>query len=97
MPTFMISLNWTDQGIRGIKSAPTRLQAGRDLAKKLGVEIKHLYLTTGDFDLVLFVDAPNGDNVAKFALALASQGNVHTRTGRAWSEAEYTKLVSELP
>lgn len=97
MPIFMLSLNWTDQGIRGIKNAPTRLQAGRDLAKKLGVEIKNLYLTTGDSDLVLFVDAPNGDNVAKFALALASQGNVHTRTARAWSEAEYTKLVSELP
>ena len=97
MPTFMISLNWTDQGIRGIKNATTRLQAGRDLAKKLGVEIKHLYLTTGDSDLILFVDAPDGDNVAKFALALASQGNVHTRTSRAWSETEYTKLVSELP
>lgn len=97
MPTFMLSLNWTDQGIRGIKNAPTRLQVGRDLAKKLGVEIKHLYLTAGDSDLVLFVDAPDNDNVAKFALALASQGNIHTRTGRAWSEAEFTKLISDLP
>jgi uncharacterized protein with GYD domain len=48
MPTFMISLNWTDQGIKGIKNAPNRVQVGRDLAKKVGVEIKHLYLTTGD-------------------------------------------------
>ncbi len=97
MPTFMMSLNWTDQGIKGIKNAPNRLQAGRDLAKKLGIEIKHLYLTTGDTDLVLFVDAPSGDNIAKFALALGSQGNVHTRTGRAWTEAEYMKIISELP
>jgi uncharacterized protein with GYD domain len=97
MPTFMLSLKWTDQGIRGIKDAPKRVQAGRDLAKKVGVEIKHLYLTAGDSDLVLFVDTPNGDNVAKFALALGSLGNVHTRTGRAWSEAEFMKIVSELP
>ena len=97
MPTFMLSLNWTDQGIRGIKNAPNRLQAGRDLAKKVGVEIKHLYLTAGESDLILFVDAPNGDNIAKFAMALSSQGNVRSRTSRAWSEAELLKLVSELP
>jgi len=24
-------------------------------------------------------------------------GNVHTRTGRAWSETEFLKIVSELP
>ena len=97
MPTFMLSMNWTDQGIRGIKDGSKRAQAARDLAKKVGVEIKHLYLTSGDSDLVAFVDAPNGDNVAKFALALGSLGNVRTRTARAWSAEEYMKLVSELP
>lgn len=97
MPTFMLSLNWTDQGIKGIKDAPKRIQAGRELAKKVGVEIRHLYLTAGGTDLVLFVDAPMGDNIAKFALALGSAGNVHTRTGRAWTEAEFLKIVSELP
>ena len=69
------------------------MQAARDLAKKVGVEIKQIYLTTGDSDIVLFVDAPNGDNVAKFALALGSMGNVHTRTRRAWTEAEYMKIL----
>jgi uncharacterized protein with GYD domain len=39
MPTFMLSLNWTDQGIRAVKEAPKRAQAGRELAKKVGVEI----------------------------------------------------------
>ncbi len=97
MPTFMLSLNWTDQGIRGIKDASKRVQASRDLAKKLGVEIKQVYLTAGDSDLVLFVDTPNGDSVAKFALALGALGNVRTRTARAWSEVEFLKLISELP
>ena len=97
MPTFMVSMNWTEQGIKGIKDAPKRIQAGRDLAMKVGIEIKHLYLTAGGTDLVLFVETPNGDNIAKFALALGSAGNVHTRTGRAWTEAEFLKIVSELP
>jgi len=44
-----------------------------------------------------FVETQLGDNIAKFALALSAAGNVHTRTGRAWTEAEFMKIVSELP
>ncbi len=94
---FILSLKWTDQGARGIKDAPKRAQMARDLAKKVGVEIKQVYLTAGETDLVVMVEAPNGDNMAKFAMALGMQGNVHTRIARAWTQEEFHKLVSELP
>jgi uncharacterized protein with GYD domain len=94
---FILSLNFTDQGIRAIKEAPKRAQAARELAKKVGVEIKQVYLTSGESDLIVMVETPNGDNMAKFALALGAQGNVHTRTARAWTMEEYQKLVAELP
>lgn len=97
MPAFIMMINFTEQGIRSIKDAPKRSQAARELAKKMGIEIKHLYLTSGDSDLLAILETPNGDNVAKFALAIGAMGNVRTRTARAWSESEYTKLVSELP
>jgi uncharacterized protein with GYD domain len=97
MPTFICSLSWTEQGIRAVKDAPKRAQAARDLAKKVGVEIKEVFMTSGDDDLVVVIDTPNGDNVAKFALALSAQGSVRTRTVRAWRESEYHKLISELP
>ncbi|MGA2565964.1 MAG: GYD domain-containing protein [Pseudolabrys sp.] len=97
MPTFMLSMKFTDQGIRTIKDAPKRVQAARELGKKLGIEIKQVYLTAGESDLVAFLETQNGDNIAKFALALSSMGNVHTRTGRAWTETEFLKIVSELP
>lgn len=97
MATFMCSLNWTDQGIRSIKDAPKRAKAAQDLAKKVGVEIKQVYLTSGDSDLLVILDTPNGDNVAKFALALGSQGSVRTRTARIWPQSEFQKLISELP
>ena len=54
-------------------------------------------MTTGDNDLVTFVEAPSADNIAKFALAVSSLGNVRTRTERAWSADEIRKLISELP
>jgi uncharacterized protein with GYD domain len=97
MPTFILSMNWTGRGIRGVKEAPKRSQAAKKLAKKLGVEIKQVYLTSGENDLLLIVESASGDNVAKFALATGSLGNVRTRTVRAWSESEFEKLLSELP
>lgn len=94
---FIMSLNFTDQGIRGIKDAPKRAAAARDLAKKVGVDIKNLYLTSGDSDLVVITETADGDNQAKFALALGSLGNVRSRTARAWTAEEYQKIVAGLP
>ena len=61
MPAFMRLMRFTDQGIRTIKDAPKRTQAARDLAKKMGIEIKHIYLTAGDSDLVAFAESPSGN------------------------------------
>jgi uncharacterized protein with GYD domain len=97
MPLFIVSINWTDQGIRAVKDAPKRSEAAKALAKKVGIDIKQIYLTSGDSDLVAIIDSPSGDNVAKFAMAIGSQGNIRTKTARAWTEAEFTKLISELP
>ncbi len=63
---FILSMNFTDQGIRGIKEAPKRAQAARDIAKKVGVEIRQVYLTSGESDLLVMIEAPDGDAMAKF-------------------------------
>jgi uncharacterized protein with GYD domain len=65
---FILSLNFTDQGIRNIKESPKRAKVARELAKKIGVEIKQVYLTSGASDLVVLAETENGDNIAKLAL-----------------------------
>jgi uncharacterized protein with GYD domain len=97
MPTFILTLSWTDQGVRAVKDAPKRVQAAKQLANKLGVEFKQLYLTSGEHDLLIILESASEDNVAKVALAIGSHGNVRTRTARAWPESEFHKLISELP
>ena len=94
---FIVTASWTDQGIRSVKEAPKRVQAAREAAKKMGIEVKHIFLTSGESDLLLIVEAANGDSVAKFAMARGALGNVRTRTARGWTEAEMTKMISELP
>ena len=82
MPTFIITMNWTEQGMRNLKDAPKRAAAARELGKKLGVEIKHLYMTSGKSDLMAIVETLSGDNVAKFCMVVGGQGNVRTSTVR---------------
>jgi uncharacterized protein with GYD domain len=97
MPTFILAMSWTDQGIRAVKDWPKRAGAARELGKKLSVDIKQVYLTSGESDLVAIVEAPDDSNVAKFCMSIGGFGNVRTRTMRAWSESELAKLISELP
>ena len=97
MAVFIMTINWTDQGIRAVKNAPKRSQAAKQLGKKMGVTIRQLYLTSGDSDLLAIVETESGDNIAKFAMALGMQGNVRTSTVRAWPEAEFIKLIDALP
>jgi uncharacterized protein with GYD domain len=97
MPTFILAMNWTDQGIRTVKDWPKRNAAARELGKKLNVDIKQVFLTSGESDVLAIVEAPGDDNVAKFCMAIGGHGNVRTRTMRAWSEAELVKMVGELP
>jgi len=40
MATYLMLLNWTDQGIRNVKESPKRLDAAKKLAKDLIGEIK---------------------------------------------------------
>ena len=96
MGTYLMLLNWTDQGIRNIKESPKRMDAAKKLAKDFGGEIKTVYMTQGSFDLAFVADMPNDERVATFVLKLGSLGNVRTTTLKAYSEDDYRKIIGGL-
>ena len=96
MATYLMLLNWTDQGIRNIKESPKRLDAAKKLAKDLGGEIKTVYMTQGSFDLALVAEMANDEKAAAFVLKLGSLGNVRTTTLKAYSEDDYRKIIGGL-
>lgn len=97
MATYILLVNWTDQGVRKVKDSPKRLDAARAVAKKMGAKFNDFYLTMGDHDMVALVDAPNDSTIAKFVLGLASAGNVRTKTLKAFSEKDYRSIIGSLP
>ena len=96
MARYIELLNWTDQGVKNVKDSPKRLDAARQLAKKLGCEVREFYMTTGACDMVVIVDAPDDEAVAKFNLTLAMGGNVRTTTLKAFPEDAYRKIIGGL-
>ena len=94
MPHFVVLGSWTDQGIRNIKDAPERAKKASEMFEKAGGKMQ-LYYTLGKFDFVGIVEVPKEEDAVKVLLCLDSMGNVRTKTMRAWSEAEFTKMLSE--
>ncbi len=97
MPTFMCFLNWTEQAAKAAKDAPKRHEGAKALATKLGGRLVSSYVTTGQYDVVLTLDMPNGDAMTKFAVALMKTGNARTTTVRAMTPEEFGKLAAEAP
>jgi uncharacterized protein with GYD domain len=97
MPTYISMLRYTQQGISSAKNAPARIDAAREAYKKAGGELKAIYLTLGQYDLVAIAEMPNDEAVARMALGMGMQGNIRTETMRAFTETEFKKIAGSLP
>ena len=97
MSTYFLLANWTEQGIKAVKASPKRLRAAKRLAKDCGVKFRSFHMTLGQYDIVVSVEAPDDEAVARFALALGSAGNVRTTTLKGFTEQEYQKIIGSLP
>jgi uncharacterized protein with GYD domain len=96
MATFITTIKFTQQGIKGIDETTRRAAAFRAAAKKLGVKVTNTYWTLGDYDGLLILDAPDEETAAAALLHLASLGNVHTTTVRAFNAAEMDKILTKV-
>ena len=96
MATYIVLVNYTDQGIRTIKDSPKRLAGVKKLATRLKGKLKSFYLTLGTHDIVAIFELPNDEAAAKLSLSIGAQGNVRTTTLKAFSEAEYRGIVAAV-
>jgi uncharacterized protein with GYD domain len=95
--TYISLIQFTQQGLAAIKESPKRLDAARKAFEQVGAKIKDFYLVMGKYDIVIIAEAPNDEAITKTSLILGSKGNVRTRTSRAFTEAEYRKMIDSLP
>jgi uncharacterized protein with GYD domain len=97
MSTYIVLVNYTQHGIEKVKDSPKRLDGVKLLLRKLGGELKEFYLCLGGYDIVIVLEAPDDETVAKLVLSVGSLGYVRTTTLRAFPEPEYREIIQTLP
>jgi uncharacterized protein with GYD domain len=95
MGHYILLLNWTDQGIRGVKETPKRAAAFEEMVKKMGGE-SSIYYTLGQHDIVAVLTLPNDESVVKLNLEMGRLGNVRTTTLKGWTKQEMAGIISSL-
>jgi uncharacterized protein with GYD domain len=94
--TYIMLINWTEQGVKNVRESPRRLDAAKKQLADMGGSFKDFYMTMGDADMVAVCDAPDDAVAARFALQLGMAGNVRTRTLKAFPEAAYREIIASL-
>jgi uncharacterized protein with GYD domain len=97
MPTYITLMKMTEQGIKDVKSAPERIEAGIKGWEAMGGKLVGFYAVMGDYDYIAIGEVPSDEVAVTFSLALGSQGSVRTTTLRAFTREEFVEMVKKLP
>lgn len=97
MPTYVVLYKLTEQGVKNIKNAPERIEAGIKASEAMGGKVLGFYATLGEYDYVSISEAPSDEAAMTFMLGLGALGNVRTTTLKAFTKEELAEMVKKLP
>jgi uncharacterized protein with GYD domain len=96
MPNYVMLANWTEQGMRAIDESPKRIDIARKTLEEMGGRFLSVFMTMGQYDLVITYDAPDDAVAARLSLILGKLGNVKTVSMKAFPEEAYRQIVNTL-
>ena len=97
MATFIVQGRYSGEAMKGLIARPEdRKAAAAKLFEAAGAKLKDYYVTTGDKDFLVVVEASDGEKVVAAVVAAASAGGVSdVVTSRAWTAAEFKKICEK--
>ena len=96
-PTYISLVQFTDKGIQASKQTTQRVAAWAARVQSMGVTIKQMYWTLGQYDQVCIFEAPDDETAASVLLAADMLGNIRTQTMRAFTASEMEKILAKVP
>jgi uncharacterized protein with GYD domain len=97
MPTYVVLVNFTDQGVRYIRQTTERAKGLVNAAAKLNIKIKDIYWTMGAYDAVFTAEAADDETLTAFAASMGALGNIRTQTMRGFTAEEMNKIIRKIP
>ena len=96
-PTYISLVKFTEKGIQNAKQTTQRLDAWAAKVQSMGVTIKQMYWTLGEYDQVCIFEAPDDETAASMLLAANMLGNIRSQTMRAFTAPEMEKILAKIP
>jgi uncharacterized protein with GYD domain len=81
-------VKFTEKGIQDARQTTQRLDAWAAKVQSMGVTIKQMYWTLGEYDQVCIFEAPDDETAASVLLAANMLGNIRSQTMRAFTAPE---------
>lgn len=97
MARFIQLVNYTKEGVEQFEQLPDLNEQARALAEELGGEIVDIYVTLGQYDAVVVIEAPDAETVLTGTITMAKTGTIETETLRAFDEGEVEDIIGQLP
>ena len=82
MPKYLISANYTAEGMDGVRTAgaKSRVDAVSTMLEAMGGSLESFHFAFGDTDVFVIAEVPDDEAAAAIAIAINSSGAVSTRT-----------------
>ena len=96
-PTYISLVKFTEKGIQDARQTTQRLDAWAAKVQSMGVTIKQMYWTLGEYNQVCIFEAPDDETAASVLLAANMPGNIRSQTMRAFTAPEMEKILSKVP
>jgi uncharacterized protein with GYD domain len=93
MTTYVSLINWTDQGIKNFRDTTQRAEDFSKLVENSGGRVRELLWTVGEYDLVCVADFPDEEAGVANLLQVSVQGNIRSRTLRAFNADEMSDII----
>jgi len=97
MATYISLVQFTDKGMQAAKQTTRRIADWAAKVQSMGVSIKQMYWTLGQYDQVCVFEAADDETAASALLLADMLGNIRTQTMRAFTAAEMEKILDNVP
>jgi uncharacterized protein with GYD domain len=97
MPKYLVEASYNADGVKGLigDSATSRRAAVAKAIESLGGKVENFYFALGPNDVIAILDLPDNGAAARFALKVASTGQVQMKTTALIAPEELDKALDK--
>jgi uncharacterized protein with GYD domain len=97
MPTYVTLHNFTSEGAKNIKELPRRDEGLVERLEELDCKVKEYCVTMGQYDEIVFWEAPSDEVAMSWLLELATKSDRRSVTLRGFTDDEFQAILETVP